>query len=144
MRQRCRRRLAETGLRAVDLHELCAEFGSRRARPVVLSSMTMPSNNIHAMLVRASEADYIVYERDTTPLHQQHLIAHELGHLIWDHRGLTGLSGGHADYDPVEELEAETTATLLLERQHRTLAGLARSERTRTMGQALGFEFGRW
>ncbi|MFI9504878.1 hypothetical protein [Nocardia sp. NPDC052566] len=152
LRRRCRRRLAEAGLLgAGDSLSACAEFASRSGRPIVSSAITMPSNSMHAMLVRTTDIDYIVYERDTTRLHQQHIIAHELGHLIWNHRGIAEFGDGQeivavlgrGNYDPVEELEAEVTATLLLERQRSVLGRPVGSDRARAMGEALGFESAR-
>ncbi|MFI9504881.1 hypothetical protein [Nocardia sp. NPDC052566] len=142
-----------------DMRNVCVELAARRGREIVLSPLTMPTNAIHAVLVRTADIDYIVYERDTTWLHQQLLIAHELSHLICEHRGaLDGAADtgaallpdldpeqvvdalGRGDYGPEQELEAETMATLLLERQRLLSDRQARSCRTHAMGQALGFE----
>ncbi|MGW7367116.1 hypothetical protein ACWGI8_27700 [Streptomyces sp. NPDC054841] len=76
--------------------------------------------------------DYVLYDAQTSPLHQEHIILHEIGHLVCDHR-----SGGRdqqlyrridlADsesirqalprsrYSDLQEQEAEMIATLVLE-----------------------------
>ncbi|HEV8637966.1 MAG TPA: hypothetical protein VG370_27430 [Chloroflexota bacterium] len=80
-------------------------------------------------------ADVIFYERDTSPLHQQHIILHEASHLVCGHRPLSlppselaellfpnvhpdwvGRVLRRAVYSRDEEREAEVLASLILER----------------------------
>lgn len=74
--------------------------------------------------------DVVFYEERAAPLHQRHIILHELGHLLCDHDGLDGtdlatlLSGIDPSdeglrgtrYTDAEEQEAEMIATLILTR----------------------------
>ncbi|MFJ9952649.1 hypothetical protein [Kitasatospora sp. NPDC091207] len=46
------------------------------------------------MLISTDRADYIGYAVDTTALHQQHIVLHEIGHLLCGHTGSTGVAGG--------------------------------------------------
>jgi hypothetical protein len=85
------------------------------------------------------EADYVFFEADTSGLHREHIILHELGHLLGDHqvsqvvddRTLHALLPsldlsmvrrvlGRTSYSAVEEQEAEMIASLVLERAGRT------------------------
>jgi Zn-dependent peptidase ImmA (M78 family) len=87
------------------------------------------------MWIGTDAADFICYAQDTTPVHQRHIVAHEIGHMAFEHRG--SAAGGEEiarllfpDLSPVlvqsflarsvysdrEELEAETFASVLLGR----------------------------
>jgi len=82
-----------------------------------------------------AEGDYIFYESDTSQLHREHIILHELGHLLCDHRPTEVIDGkvltqllptldptvvrrvlGRTTYSAVEEQEAEVVASLVRER----------------------------
>ncbi|WP_314173995.1 ImmA/IrrE family metallo-endopeptidase [Streptomyces winkii] len=84
--------------------------------------------------------DFIVYEADTSKPHQDHIIAHELAHMVCGHRsgagadvdnetarllfpdldpGLLRKILGRTSYSTVQEREAEVTASLILERINR-------------------------
>ncbi|WP_372410178.1 toxin [Streptomyces luteireticuli] len=82
-----------------------------------------------------NEADFIVVEANTSRLHRDHIIAHELAHMLCGHRDSTGLDPtgfgyllpnldpqrvreilGRTSYSSTEEQEAETVASLILER----------------------------
>ncbi|MGY0488280.1 hypothetical protein [Streptomyces sp. WG-D5] len=77
-----------------------------------------------------SASDVIVFQQETTPYHQDHIVLHELGHILADHPGPPGtavwealLPGLKADairralhrcsYDTREEQEAELVATIV-------------------------------
>ncbi|MCQ4080749.1 hypothetical protein NGB36_09070 [Streptomyces sp. RB6PN25] len=92
-----------------------------------------------------AEADYIVFQQHTSKSHQDHIILHELGHILAGHTGLASGPGVTAElyrgmnldalrdqysdlepetlrralqrsaYDTSEEREAETVATIILE-----------------------------
>ncbi|WP_425838325.1 hypothetical protein [Streptomyces fractus] len=87
--------------------------------------------------------DFIVYQKQTSPAHQRHIILHEIGHILAGHENRTPLevpSGlgrggsegpygrtplldesrilralGRSAYDHEDEREAETVATIILE-----------------------------
>lgn len=40
------------------------------------------------MVVKSGGVNYIGYDPDTSPAHQDHIIAHEFGHLLKGHRGI--------------------------------------------------------
>jgi hypothetical protein len=79
--------------------------------------------------------DYVFYQRETSPLHQLHIILHELSHIVCDHRPISlgdACIGAtlfpdlrpelirrflaRTAYSTDEEREAEVLATLLLTR----------------------------
>jgi hypothetical protein len=70
--------------------------------------MALPAESPGGLLVTTAEADYIFYDADTPGMHQSHVIAHELGHLLWNHEAmsseLTAQQAHHAlpdDLDPL-------------------------------------------
>ncbi|MGW1838529.1 hypothetical protein [Streptomyces sp. NPDC002067] len=76
--------------------------------------------------------DYVLYDARTSPLHQEHIILHEIGHLVSDHRSpgeeqhlyrridladpaSVRQALPRARYSDMQEQEAEMIASLILE-----------------------------
>lgn len=84
-------------------------------------------------LIKTATTDYILYTPGATPLHREHIIVHEVAHMLFEHEnGLTALELGptlfpaldprlvrqvlsRASYTTDEEREAETFASLLVQ-----------------------------
>ncbi|MBF6064638.1 hypothetical protein IU500_22130 [Nocardia terpenica] len=137
LRRRCRRLLNELDIRPpLDVATLCWRVGERRGKPIRLVSHPIPIPGPFGAWITTKRADYILYQQETTKAHQDHIILHELGHLLAGHRSdeqdgvLTGQlyppgAGLTPDvvrralrrtsYDTAEEREAETVATIILE-----------------------------
>jgi hypothetical protein len=136
---RCRARLDELDLpRPFDVRTLCADLGRRRGRPVELVEMALPAGAPSGLWLSTGQRDYIVYEQATSPLHQEHIILHEVSHLLCGHTGGSMLSEEHishlfpqldpgmirrvlgrAGYSSEEEQEAEMLASMILRRAER-------------------------
>ncbi|MBO0805846.1 MAG: hypothetical protein J2P25_22585 [Nocardiopsaceae bacterium] len=136
---RCRARLAEIDLpEPFDVEALCAGIGRRRGRPVALLGAELPAGAPAGMWISTEERDYIVYERATSPLHSEHIILHELSHLLCGHVGAPEISEEHASqlfprlnpdlvrrvlgrsgYTSEEEQEAEMLASMISQRAGR-------------------------
>ncbi|GAA2147392.1 hypothetical protein GCM10009760_38290 [Kitasatospora kazusensis] len=118
-----------------DAAVLADLVSSRLGRPVELVPLPSSTCSPCGVLVTTDRAEYIGYPRDTTPLHQQHIVLHEVGHLLCGHRGSTVLSPavaaalapslsselinrvlGRSVYTEVQEQEAEVFASLVLHR----------------------------
>jgi hypothetical protein len=129
----------------LDVAELCRRVGEQRGRPVNLVSHPIPVPGPFGVWITAETADYILYQRETTKPHQDHIILHELGHLLAGHRSdedddaliaelypdvePDALREQYPDlapdavrralrrtsYDSEQEREAETVATIILE-----------------------------
>jgi hypothetical protein len=135
LQRRCQSRLHALQLPdQVELSALLARLMAIRGRPIVLRPITRrpgPCGLWAALPAR----DYVFYEADTSPLHQVHIILHELAHLIWGHRSayvldlellqsvLPDIEPGvletvlrRAHYETIEEQEAEVLASLVLRR----------------------------
>jgi hypothetical protein len=117
-----------------ELQAVVERVAELRARPIVLwpvASRPGPCGLWAALPGR----DYVFYESDTSPMHQAHIILHELGHLIWRHQSAFVLDIDllqsllpdldprvietvlrRARYETNEEQEAELLASLVLQR----------------------------
>lgn len=140
LRQRCMLRLNELPLPVpFDIMSFCDALRSHQARPILLHPITSRAG-ICGLWIATPDADHIFYERDTSPLHQEHIILHELSHLLCGHRSapmpqtdwsrllLPDLDAKmvqtvlqRAAYSAEEEREAELLATFILQRAERRI-----------------------
>lgn len=143
IRRRCERVLADLDLPdAIDVRDLCDVLAERQGRPIHLVAEHLPVDSPCGLAVRTERFDAIFYEADTSRLHQEHIIRHELGHLICGHLTAPVLDAqvfqlllphldpslvravlGRTNYSEVEEKEAELIASLLLRRSVLDRAG---------------------
>jgi hypothetical protein len=132
--QDCERRLDALHLPpSASMTALCDHISGSRGRPVCLVSVDLGGARPSGLWLAAPEADLIAYDATTSRLHQRHIIAHELAHIICDHRAVEPIDDDTArvlfpDLDPqlvreslrrtsysdVQEMEAEITASLIL------------------------------
>lgn len=121
-----------------DADAFRAALETRRNRRLVLTAAPLPPG-CTGLWAASQSADYIFYGQHATPAEQLRVISHEIGHMTLGHRG-TRVSASefarllfpHLDprkvasalalvpivarYSETEEDEAETFASLLLER----------------------------
>lgn len=136
---RCHRRVRAL-LEAVDLpnpwdvNTFCDRLERHRGRDIDLLPVSWTLGTSSGAWQRQREHDVIAYADNTSGLHQDHIILHELGHMISQHRGRCVLSVTEAqhrapDLSPAafahlleqahlehEETEAEIIATMILTR----------------------------
>jgi hypothetical protein len=117
-----------------DLERFRVSLERHRGRPLLLLPAAIAAD-CSGMWAGTEEADFIFYAQDTTPVHQRHIVAHEIGHMAFDHRGtkvdgdqlarllfpdlspaLVRSSLARSAYSDDEECEAETFASVLLGR----------------------------
>jgi hypothetical protein len=133
------RRGCELRLRSLDLpvpfdvRGFCDTLGTRRGRLIRLCPVSCPAGPC-GLWAAGTQVDYIFYEQATTPLHQEHIILHEVSHLLCGHRPeplsdeecawmlFPDLDAemirrvlGRAGYSADEEQEAELLASLILD-----------------------------
>ncbi|WP_432093345.1 toxin [Streptomyces sp. bgisy100] len=117
-----------------DVNALCDRLEERRGRPISLVEVPMPTGpgKPCGLWVAADDADYICYQQYTTQAHQQHIISHELGHMVCDHEAAPVMPNevaqllmptlspdlvrsvlGRTQYSSEEERAAELVASLL-------------------------------
>jgi hypothetical protein len=118
-----------------DLAAFCDRLARHRNRPIRLLPATLPAGSPCGLWIATDTADYITYERDTAGPHREHIILHEVGHMVLDHAGtkvtvedslrllLPNLDPrmvrsvlGRSGYSAEEEQEAELFAALVQER----------------------------
>nr|ADZ45348.1 putative regulator component [Streptomyces sp. NRRL 30471] len=86
------------------------------------------------LLLATSTDDHIFYEQRTGRLHQEHIVLHEIGHLLFDHRTINlsedaGRSILLPDLDPrlVQRLLARSNYDTQQEQEAELLASLIRT-----------------
>ena len=118
-----------------DLEDFCLRLGRHIGRSLVLMSHSMVIGGLCGAWMRTAKADYVFYEEDTSLLHQQHIVFHEIGHILRAHvpgkelgtdLARTIAAGakvsdvfrvlGRDSYAEDDEFEAELIATLILRR----------------------------
>ncbi|WP_138356392.1 MULTISPECIES: ParH-like protein [unclassified Streptomyces] len=116
-----------------DVHEMFQRISRQRGRPIHLLSRQLPPGSPCGLWISTGSADYMLYEQATSPAHQDHILLHELGHLLHDHGVGQPLSTdvartlmpslkpelvqrvlGRTRYSDTEENEAETFASVIL------------------------------
>ncbi|GAA3073930.1 hypothetical protein GCM10010485_09510 [Streptosporangium carneum] len=121
-----------------DVAALVAGLAARRGRPIELIPLAARSGTPCGVLAATDRTDYIFYTADTSPLHQEHILVHELGHLLCGHVGSSGLDEtvssvlmpnlpvelvrrvlGRTTYAERQEREAETIASMIMHKARR-------------------------
>lgn len=129
LRRNLRATLRDAGIdHPMDMFEVCSRLSQYRSRPIIAMEYPLAANGPFGLWQPGRKAEWILFQPHTTPLHQQHIIAHELGHILCGHRPDSidpgdGVEPGSFDwgalrrtaYDTEQEHDAELTATLLLE-----------------------------
>jgi hypothetical protein len=134
LRRQCRQLLTELDIRPqLDVGELCLRLGQRRGKPIRLLAHAIPPEGPFGAWIASTTADYIIYQSETSKAHQNHIILHEIGHMVANHNStpsdedltenlypgipLDPVSGTllRTCYDTQQEREAETVATIILE-----------------------------
>ncbi len=69
----------------LDVRALCEALAQYRGRPIKLVPYRLPTPGAFGLWMGTTDTDYILYQQDTTPAHQDHIILHEAGHIISDH-----------------------------------------------------------
>ncbi|MFF4013135.1 hypothetical protein [Streptomyces sp. NPDC001717] len=134
LRRRCKRELRSLGVQPpLNVRVLCRLLGERRNRPIQLVPYRLPASGPYGLWIATDTTDYIFHQQETSKAHQDHIILHEIGHILADHQS-GGLDDallcaitpnispdmvkrllGRTSYDEEHEREAEMMATIILE-----------------------------
>ena len=121
-----------------DLAAFCSRVAEYRGRDVHLHPMKLgAAGGLCGLYVELDGSDHVFFPEDTSALHQQHIVVHELAHLLCGHqatepaaglpdgvldelfptldRGLVRSVLGRSRYADPAEHEAEVIATLILQ-----------------------------
>ncbi|MYT97035.1 hypothetical protein GTY74_07220 [Streptomyces sp. SID8350] len=78
-----RRELQDLGIDPpLDVERLCTALSRRRGRMLYLREAPLPKPGPSGMWVEYDTYDVILYQQETTRLHQEHIILHEVGHIL--------------------------------------------------------------
>ncbi|GAA0896554.1 MULTISPECIES: hypothetical protein [Streptomyces violaceusniger group] len=69
-------------------------------------------NGICGMWLATETDDHIFFEQRTSRVHQEHILLHEVGHMLFDHCG-TDLSRGEASQALLPDLSSQLAQRLL-------------------------------
>jgi hypothetical protein len=139
LRARCHQRvndlLSHIGLPYPwDINQFLDRLERHRGRDIDLCAISWSPGNSCGAWQQYPDYDVIAYAVNTSSFHQDHIILHEIGHMISQHRGRCVLSHEEAQRiapdlaptalahlldpsgGPVEEHEAETIAALIHQR----------------------------
>lgn len=120
-----------------------------RDRPLVLKELPQQAAVAGAcgLWLGTDDMDFVFYEARTAPLHREHIILHEIGHMLSDHHHATrsdidsGLENLLSDLQPhlIKRLMARTSYTTVEEQEAEMLASLMHSSgKPPRSGGALG------
>jgi len=159
LQRRCKRELQALDIEPpLRVDVLCQRLGERRGRPIRLVPYSLPVPGPFGLWIATDTSDYILYQQETSKSHQDHIILHEVGHILADHQSdgvddarpiLTPDIMRHAvrralrrtSYDDDREREAELVATIILEWASvldRVAPRAARSAHVKRLQSALG------
>ena len=98
---------------SADLEAFRAVVAARRGRPLILQPVPGLSAGAPCGLwISVPTADYVCYDPDTSRLHAEHIVLHELGHMLSGHR--TGIdAGGGALARLVPDIDPRTIDRIL-------------------------------
>lgn len=139
LRQQCEARLREIDVPdPFDIETFCARLAERRGRP--LQVLPLPEGvgpeAPCGFWMATHRRDIVFVEAATSPLHREHIILHEVAHIICGHAeevplatfarllphldvAMVGRVLGRTSYTTDEEREAELLASLILARVRR-------------------------
>ncbi|MBN6034172.1 hypothetical protein JYK18_04610 [Amycolatopsis sp. 195334CR] len=87
LRRQCRQLLRRLDIRPpLDVAELCNRAGTLRGKRIRLVAHPIPVPGPFGVWIATNNVDYILYQEETSKLHQDHIVLHELGHILAGHQ----------------------------------------------------------
>lgn len=94
--------------RPLDVEVLLDRLEQHRGRSIHLHESDRTAGGPCGLWLQQADRDVIVYAADTSPVHQDHIILHEIGHMIAEHGSGCALAIGAA-----RELAPSASPTLI-------------------------------
>ncbi|MCX2729451.1 hypothetical protein OOZ19_04305 [Saccharopolyspora sp. NFXS83] len=69
----------------LDVRDLCQRIGEARARPIELYAYPIEVPGPFGLWFHMRDRDAIFFQREDVRWHQDHIILHELGHILGNH-----------------------------------------------------------
>lgn len=111
LRRRCRALLRDLDVPVpLNVGDLCRKLGDQRGRPIELYEYPIKVPGPFGLWFRLRDRDAIFYQRESVRWHQDHIILHELGHLLGQHPSDAGVLDTNTEVirnDPPAELDWE-------------------------------------
>jgi hypothetical protein len=163
LRRQCRKLIADIEVpRPFDLQTFCSYVAARRGRPLHLHALdNRLVGAVCGLWLATDNADHVFHAVGTGPLHRQHIVLHEIGHMLCDHispglpqdRALALLLPdvdpatitrmlGRSGYTAPQERTAEMVATIINERAGNTIAGPDAGTTAGNLREALADPYG--
>ncbi|MFD6197108.1 hypothetical protein ACFWE3_10430 [Mycobacteriaceae bacterium NPDC060252] len=119
--KQCTRKLADLGLDTLTtVEDIRARASELSDRDIQLVPYALSGSGVHGLLVRTDATDYVVYDSDTTTMHREHIILHELSHVMCGHTGASSRELAEIlcreSYLDDQEVEAEMLASMMGQR----------------------------
>lgn len=103
----------------VSVEAICERVADLRGRPVRILRHQMPWDSPCGLRIATRDADYLIVQEGATPAHQDLILLHELGHVLFD-----PAEAGPLDEDLLQVLApliAPATVVLMLGRSRFSL-----------------------
>lgn len=111
LRRRCQEVVAQLDIPSpLDVRALCADVAAGRGRPILLIPMD-GGQGPSGLWMATPTTDYLAFTTATSALHQDHIILHELGHLLCGHASVALAGEAHRSLLP--SLDATTVGRVL-------------------------------
>ncbi|WP_188300249.1 hypothetical protein [Streptomyces sp. CBMA156] len=123
-----------------SLDGVCARLAAVRRRPIHLHPLPPGAAEAGAcgLWLATGTDDYIFFEQQTSRPHQEHIVLHEIGHMLLDHPAPAALGAvvpierlGQVDPALARHLLARTDYTTRQEQEAEMLASLIRTRAAR-------------
>jgi hypothetical protein len=139
IRRRCLSQIEALDLpTAANVADICDRVAQSRGRPIRILRHKLPSDSVCGLRIATFRTDYLVVQESASPAHQDLILLHELGHVLFDPQECLPLDEdllkvlapqvdpatvtsmlGRSRYTLESEQAAETFATLLFARTDR-------------------------
>lgn len=113
-----------------DVQAFCLSLERARGPTIRLFPRALPAGAPSGLCVSTSAGDYVFYELHTSALHQEHIILHEIAHLLCEHqavvsrREISRLFFPDLDPQMIERVLARTCYATWAEREAELIASL--------------------
>lgn len=141
LRSRCEQRLSQLPLPTPFTVDRFREaLVVHRSRLLTINAMpTLGPDAPSGVWIATERADHVFVDETARPLHREHIVLHEIAHIVCDHQGAPAMTDedvsallpaldvemvarvlGRARYTQADEQEAELLATMIAQRVHRS------------------------
>lgn len=119
---------------------LCERMGRRLGRSIVHHAVRFQTAAVSGMWLATDSANHLLYERDTSPLHQVTIVGHELWHM---ETGEVGIIVDDAELaDVLSPTSSEPAVTRII--AQRTNCSLAKEQESELFASVLATTVSRW